>query len=457
MRVTTADLWEPRPGAVLRWEVTARGLGVPTALTINQQNHLHGAAAGADSVWLAAAFDVDGPIDREALLRTWQDFVRRHSSLHVEALAGPDGPRARRHDPDTLSWTLSHADATTTVEETRALLGAALREGCRPFGYPAFLPAAISRADRSTVVFAMDHLHCDAYSITVAVDDLSRLYAAHRRGASVELPAAQCYVTAVEQTGAAPARVADDDPRLRAWVDFAVRRGLELPSFPLDLGVPPGERAPQATVVRQLTGAEEVDRLGGRARDLGASTYAAVLAATGAAIADLGGPSRLDTLVPVSRRGDEASRRSVGWYTTTVPVTIETAGDADDGGLEDRAIAAAGEAVRAGVALSAVPIDQALGALPGPLLRPRGDVFMVSWVDYRHVPGAAQHRALDAHHISAPTMADDVQMWFARTPAGLAVRVRYPDTVTAHDLVDGLLDRLTLHVDGAGARQPVLA
>lgn len=434
MRVTTADLWEPAPGRLLRWDVTADDRGSPAALSLNQRNHLAGALAGAAPVWLAAAFDVHGPIDTAALGRALRTFAERHSSLQLEVTRGRSGPAAYRHRPASLDWSVAEVGETATVAETRAWLHRTLEEGCDPFGFPAYVPLAISRPDRSTIVLGMDHQHCDAYSMTVVVDELAELYAASCAGSDpVSLPPAACFVTAVEREQSDPVRVRHDDERLRGWHDFLRARSFELPTFPLPLGVAPGERRPQATVVRDLAAADEIGRISARARRLGISTYAAALAALATAVHDLGGPERLDLLVPVSTRADAAELRSVGWYTTTVPVSVV----AD---LSDRGLATAGAAVRAGVRLGAVPLDQVLASLPAPLVRTRADVFMVSWMDYRHLPGGSLARQRSAHHISAPTLADDLQVWLSRTDAGLAVRVRFPDTPEAHATVAALLD-----------------
>ncbi|MBO0843407.1 MAG: hypothetical protein J2O46_09495 [Nocardioides sp.] len=447
MRVTTADLWEPTPGTLLRWDISATGPGRPAELSLNQLNHLACALGGEDSVWLTATFDVDGPIEPVALSRTWRAFVERHSSLRLEAVDTADGPQARVHHPGTLRWSVAEVGHTPSVDATRTALAAALSERCQPFGYPAFLPAAISRPSRSTIVLGMDHLHCDAYSLTVAVDELSRLYESFRGSRTptdgVDLPETACFVSAVADSDDGPTRVAPDDDRLHGWQEFARRRGYEMPTFPLPLGLEPGERVAQATLVRDLVDAETMTQVSTRARSAGASTYAAVLAATASAVAGIGGPDRLDTMAPVSTRTDEASMRAIGWYTTTVPLTV--AADVSDLGLAE-----AGEAVRHGVRLAGVPLDQVMESLPEPIVRTRGDVFMVSWVDYRHLPGGADHLDLDAHHISAPTLADDVQIWFARTPAGLSMRVRYPDTSVAGVVIEAFTDALTLRLRRLG-------
>jgi len=423
---------------VLRWDVTASGAGQPAALSLNQRNHLAVAQAGEASVWLAAAFDVDGPIDVTALERAFQGLVARHSSLQIGVVADVhaadgSGLAARRYHPGDLRWLVREVAATTDEATTRETMAAALSEGCRPIGYAAFAPMAISRRDRSTVVLGMDHLHCDAFSTTVVVDELSSLYHAFRSGDHhPALADSGCFVGSIARDAEEPVRVWHDDERLREWHAFAREQDFTLPTFPLALGVGPGERVAQASFVGPLVDAAVTEALSAVARTTGASTYAVVLAALASAIRDLGGPERLATLAPVQTRTGEGARGSIGWYTTTVPITV--AADTSRTGL-----AAAGEAVRRGVRLGAVPLDQVMATLPEPLRPTRRDVFMVSWIDYRHLPGATEAVARNAHHISAATLADDVQLWISRTEAGLAVRVRHPDTETAHEVVGMLL------------------
>lgn len=471
MRVVSADLWEPAPGHVLTWDVLPGAAHVPVPMTYNQRNHLLGAATGEPSVWITAAFDVDGPVDADALEDAFRDLVAGHAGLSVEAVRLPAGEASAaggsagvglvRHEPAGLVWRRHDGPVTRTVEATREHLVAELGRRCAPFGFPAFLPAAISRPDRSTIVLGMDHLHTDAWSTTVVVDELAGFYAArtgHAGGRSV-VTRAERAERAVAGAGprattsppraaepdalpATPVPVGANDPRLATWHGFLRDRGWALPTFPLPLGVPDGERVPQSTVVRPLADAATAGAVAARARSAGASTSAAVLATLARAVADLGGPAVLDTLLPVHTRADAAARRAVGWHTTTVPLRIEVdpvraGGD----GVTDTALAATGKAVRAARELSAVPLEQVVESLPSPLRFPRVDIFQVSYLDYRRLPGHAESAGRRAHHVSAATRADDLQLWVSRTDDGIAVRARMPRTVTAVGTVDALLDR----------------
>ncbi|NPC96346.1 condensation domain-containing protein [Nocardioides sp. zg-DK7169] len=451
MRVTTADAWQPAPGAVHAWHVAPPGTGgTRVALSADQRNHLSAAAAGAPSVWLTAAFDVAGPIDLVALEGAFRDLVARHGTLQcvagVEAErdgSGGEAPVARRHDPATLTWRRRVAGTPTSAAATGTLLRGLLDAGCAPLAGSGLLPAAVSRPGRSTVLLGLDHLHADATSVAVVVEDLATLYSARRgRPGTGPLPPTGCFVEAC----AAPAPVVPpEDARLAAWHAFLGGLDHRLPTFPLPLGVAPGERVPQASVLVELLDAGDAAALDLRAASAGATTCAAVLAGFAGAVADCGGPGELPVLLPVSTRRTAAERRAVGWFTATVPLVL---GAGDDPG-------AAARDLRAARGLADVPLEQVLATLPAPLVRTRGDVFMVSWLDYRRLPGHDRARERAAHHVSAATLADDLQLWLSRTDDGIALRARVPGTATARATLDAVVAawRRRLRADGDAVRE----
>ena len=66
MHITFLDRFEARPGRILQWTPSeiSTGTTYPVPPTSNQQLHLAGSRG--DTTWLAATFDVPGPIDTEA-------------------------------------------------------------------------------------------------------------------------------------------------------------------------------------------------------------------------------------------------------------------------------------------------------------------------------------------------------------------------------------------------------
>ncbi|MGJ0119143.1 condensation domain-containing protein [Williamsia sp. MIQD14] len=447
MRVTTIDRFAPAPGTLVQWSLdTTASTAVASAIppSFNQAHHLAAAAAdpAGDSTWLAASFDVDGPVDLKAIERAFLALVTRHGTLHSGFVR--DGGRVIRHlhDPAALQVVAAPPRSLATTTAVRDALWHGLRRDCTPFGDPSCHLAAIDRPDRSTILCGFDHAHVDAYSMAIVVDDLARLYEGYRAepGAfdpRVLPPAASFVDYCADEAG-------DDQdfsshPGLDRWTAFFDRHDRRPPQFPLDLGVAPRARARQAVDVRGLLGPRETAAFAERCAEAGSSVYAGILAAMAHTVNDLGGGAEMPVLFPMHTRRSRRWENAVGWFTTNAPVTIAV-------DVDLRAtIARAGPAVREAVALGEVPLPRVLEAIGG--LRPgRTDIFMVSYVDYRRLPGAHAHDLVDAHHISTVTTADDAQFWISRTDGGLALRTRHPDTAVARATMAAFLDGVGRHV-----------
>lgn len=434
MHVTTGDLWAPAPGRVLSWEVSAGGTGRRIPLSFNQKNHLAAAAGGEPAVWLATAFEVDGPLDEAAAQEAFAALVARHGVLQTVPTSPTHGVRL---DRAAMQWSAGIERVTSDVEETRSLLTGLFHEGCRSAGFPGYVTAGVSRPDRSHLIIAMGHFYTDAFSLSVIVDDLAHLYDAARGRPVGELPPAACFVAAVRTDAEEPVRLRPDDERLLHWQGFLRRRGNVLPSFPLPLGLPPGERVAQETYVGPLADTETTEGLGGA----GHTTSAVVLAELPGAVGDLGGPAELDLLMPLHTRSGPQELRAVGWYTTTVPLTLRCD------------VQATGVALRGARRLRDVPLEQLLVSLPEPPAQARRDVFMASYLDYRRLPGHERARERHPEHISSSTLADDLQLWVSRTDAGLGLRVRHPATAEGREVVQALAEAWSARLRAAARRE----
>lgn len=439
VHVTTIDRYCPPAGELLTWTVdvsAARPEMSDVPPSFNQTVHL--ATAGDSSTWLAAAFTVRGRVDRAALGSAYRALIARHGTLRSSFSAGPAGIRRHAYDPDDLVLHLGSVVDTTADTVLRDRLRDTLDHACHPFGYPAFLFAAIDRDDASTIICGFDHSHVDAYSISIVIDDLHRLYDGYRWHGQLFDPTALAMSGSFVDFCAAESQappVALSDPRMRRWLRFFDDRDGTLPTFPLDLGVEPGATAPQATEVRALLGRRETEQFAELCRRSGASVFGGTLAAMADAVRRCGGGPELPLLFPMHTRREERWRNAVGWFTTNAPLRVVGTGDL----LET--IRRTGPELRRAVTLGEVPVPQVIEAMGG-LRRTRSDIFMVSYVDYRLLPGADRHRTIDAHHISNATTADDAQFWISRTDDGLALRARHPDTLTAHRTIRRFTDEL---------------
>lgn len=263
--------------------------------------------------------------------------------------------------------------------------------------------------------------------MAVAAEEISDLYRARCDYEAIELDAVGSFVDYCAAESETPV-VEVTDPRIIAWSEFVSTCGGSTPGFPFDLGVTAGGSAPQATTIHPLATEDVTLAFEQHCRAHGAGMFAAVAAAMATASADIGGPADLPLLFPLHTRRAPEYARAVGWFTTNAPMTVNVGETFPD------TLASAHASFRTALPLGTVPIPRVLEALGANFTRNRTDVFMVSYVDYRTLPGAEVDR--NAHHISNVTTADDAQFWVSRTHAGLSLRSRFPDTAQARAVIE---------------------
>lgn len=448
MQVTTIDHYLPVAGEFIEWEVdasAARSMQSPILPSFNQSIHLD--AAETSHTWLAGTFELPGRIDREALGRAFHDLIARHGTLHSSFVRGPAGIERHCLDPGALRVSARSVSRTTDSAEMRDILRERLDIGCHPFGFPAYLLGAIDRDDRSTVVCGFDHAHVDAYSISIVIDDLHRLYTAHRDryGAPLrDLPMCGNFIDYCHDEQQATA-VSISDYRMRDWLRFFDAVDGELPAFPLDLGVAPGERAPQRTSIQPLLDDASATLFQQFCRRNGTTVFGGVLSAMADAVRRLGGGPELATIFPMHTRREDKWLNAVGWFTTNAPVRVVSTGDLATTARRT------GPVLRRSIRLGEIPVPQVIANVGG-FRQVRSDIFMVSYIDYRTLPGARLHESIAAHHISNASTADDAQFWISRTDRGLALRTRYPDTPVARATITAFLDDVRASLSDAAGR-----
>ncbi|MGA9871515.1 MAG: condensation domain-containing protein [Rhodococcus sp. (in: high G+C Gram-positive bacteria)] len=441
MQVTSITEFATAPGTYLEWPVDlGDGTFSNVPPSFNQSFHLSSAlcATGTDgaAVWIAVAFDVSGSVDIDAMTWSIAALVERHAALRSSFRARGSAIERLVHDGAHISVSHPRAHILGAADDVSSHLRARFDEMCRPTRSPSYCFAAIDRVDRSTVVCGFDHAHVDAVSMTVVADELTALYDARKAGRPVDadIGAVGSFVEFCAEEAQTP-EVPSTDPRIRSWAQFVAGSGGSTPTFPFDLGVPSDGDAPQATTIEPLMSAVAADCFERRCRSVGAGMFAGMTAGMAQTVAEIGGPSTLPMLFPLHTRRDARWATAIGWFTTNAPMVVDVGADFD------ATLASAHSSFRAALPLGTVPIPRVLGALGNAFTRTRHDVFMISYIDYRALPGAHATKR-SAHHISNVTTADDAQFWVSRTADGLALRSRFPDTPTAHAVMARFVSRL---------------
>ncbi|MGL6236706.1 MAG: condensation domain-containing protein [Segniliparus sp.] len=445
MLVTTIDLVELEPGGYLQWQSPPPPPGLLSDIppSVNQNFHLSHALKDSEETetcsggWLAATFDVPGPILVDALTESFTALMRRHESLRC-SFEKTDGKIVRRVYPDhDVAFVAPGAPVLVrSAEDAQAALRHSLSSACDPTRFPAVLFAALDRPETSTVVCGFDHSAVDMLSLALIVRELRDDYSARVAGrATPELaPVGSFLEYCAYETGQHPP--SQTRLGLEIWREFLASQGGVFPGFPLDLGVSPGEVAAQRTAVFQLLDSAEADAFEAICESHEGKIFSGELTALATAVRELGGPDQIATLTPISTRIRPEWAEAVGWFVTNIPLVFGCGADFADGTRQNRA------SFRAALPAAKVPIGQVISGQAGPFSFARKDVSMVSHIDYRRVFGPKPDLALRATHISNATVADDAQFWFSRTGEGLWLRVRHPDTAIASATIGQLRERL---------------
>ncbi|NLE82812.1 MAG: condensation protein [Rhodococcus sp.] len=452
MHVTSIDRYMLEPGEITEWTVsTGPGSVEKSAVPPSYNQHFHLETARTHgvgrSVWMAAAFDLPGKLDRDALSRALEYFVRRHDTLQTGFEVVDDRLHRFDLDPSDIAFVASDPVHTTSAEEVREHLRHRFTTVCDPLTFPAYVFATIERDSHYTVVSAFDHTLVDGYSLVIALGELRQIYERLMGNTELgttteaeiteELGDPGSFLRYCELESVAP--VTDiDDPRVREWARFYGRNGGTAPSFPVDLGVEPGKPAPQGADVRALADDALTNRFEEICLDSGGSLFTGLLTAMGLAVHSITGTTRMPLQFPLHTRQDPQWANALGWLTTSAPLTVEITPDGDF----QSSLAHTHASFRKALTLKGVSMAQVREALGDKYHRSRTDVFMVSYIDYRRLPGTDDHDELNAHHISNVTVADDAQFWISRTNKGLALRSRFPETPTARHSVSLFLETL---------------
>ncbi|MGW6249301.1 condensation domain-containing protein [Streptomyces roseolus] len=450
MLMTFLDDYEPRPGTLVELrvpdEVIARARHAPVhpvPPSPVQENHLlrrlaNIAAGRPQAPWVGLAFEVQGAADTEALAAALKKWVLRHDTVLTwfSAERSADGGEAAgtslvRHmvdasDVDIRPVTIGAYDSTDALRDH---LRAQFQGSTDPLRWPPFTAGVVLRESSSTVYFAIDHAHSDAYSVVLVFHELRTLYQAEVDGIEASLPAAGSYIEAGAEERERAAAIQADAPEVQSWITFLLSGPM--PSFPLDLGVPPGESRPSRAFELDLLTGAEADAFAKACREHGAGFSAGVMAVLGFLHRELGGRAEYRGLSVVHTRNDSRWHTAQGWFITLVPVTFPLV---EEGRRLTRAelLDVAGAAFRSACKLARVSPLRVAELAGIPLQGDDSSVLpIVSYIDGRPVPGSRDWDAAECNGLADSSPSDEVLMWVNRRWDRTYVKVTYPDTPEA--------------------------
>lgn len=413
-----------------------------------QADHLRGYAelkrrGGRHRAWTGVATEIDGPLDRAALCRALTRLVATHEGLRTWFDVTGEEPVRHLVPASAVEHVIARETVIPADEAWHAGLRAHLLERfdaeCRPDTWPGFSLAVVERAQSFAVVWGCDHAFTDGASQIMLASELSDTYAAEaaRPGGPEQVPdalpgpdeAGGFGEYAAAERGRA-ATFGATSPEVADWVRLVTDNGGRLPSFPLDLGLGPGETDPVRITTIPLLDAAGVARLEHRCRAAGVRLAAGLFAAIGATEHVLAERDRYAGVTVLSTRGTGPYGRSQGWFCAFAPIAFDVAAH----GRVDDLLRAAHDALARGKQVAGMPVHVALAEMirsgvmdPGAVGSPQ----LVSYIDLRWFPGAGRPAHERGLHFTGSGRTANASMWVNRDQERLYAVVQGPDNPVA--------------------------
>lgn len=422
--------------------------------TFDHEMHLRRSAEyQAGNSWLGAVFEIDRPFDGAAFETALYLWTAHHEVLRsTVSLKYFPGDRAVGCRPDGITRRYTHPAGAIGIHGrvTGAMTGDAITAHLTstfdaelsPLTWPHHRAVTITDLDpdfggqeRFVAVLAADHCVVDAYSLLVAIGELRAFYLAEVDGTQPRSSCAGSHLDYGIHDRKAGAELTPVHPAVTHWRTFLAASGWRFPDSGLTSAQPvtshdaPGSCGGSEFVLSARE-ADEVNRI---CREAGHSMQTTVFTALALAHRAVTGEPRMRAAMPMHTRFEPRYVDAIGWFVGLGPL------DVDVRAAESfrRAMDLTTGAIGAAKAVSRYPYPR-IAQLTGCEAIPE---FVISYLDVRYVPGAADWARLKAQTLRGRTESDrEVYLWVARTPDGITVSTRHPGTAAAAAAVRDFVD-----------------
>ncbi|SDY32320.1 amino acid adenylation domain-containing protein, partial [Myxococcus xanthus] len=327
---------------------------------------------------LPAALRLTGPLDVEALRRTFLEVVRRHEAVRTTFVTREGQPAQRIH-PAPAEWPLPEEDlrGLEPIARDAAVQARMAEEAHRAFDLEKgpLLRTVLLRtgADAHVLLLCMHHIVSDGWSMGVLVREVAALYEALSQGHEAALPA----LSVQYADYAAWQRRVLEGPALAPQLDWWRSRLEGAPTLEL-----PTDHARPA--VRTLRGATHaftmppslvagLERVG---QEQGATLFMVLMAGWQALLARYSGQTDFCVGTPLAHRTRPELEGLIGFFVNTLALRANVDGDP----RFDDLVARVREESLAAFANQDVPFDRLVEALGGQRDLSRTPLFQAAFV-----------------------------------------------------------------------------
>jgi mycolipenoyl-CoA---2-(long-chain-fatty acyl)-trehalose mycolipenoyltransferase / long-chain-acyl-CoA---trehalose acyltransferase len=434
------DEWVDAPGELISWSPSPATMkkvdDAPVSevpASYQQAQHLRAyrehAARGTEMARLTIpAWNIPGRCDIRAMTYVINAYLRRHDTYRSWFEFADDDRVVRRtlQNPQDIKFVATKQGEKTAAEWREHILAtpAPLQWDCFRFGL-------IQRADHFTFYMSVDHLHVDAMFMGLAFVEIHMMYdAVVGGGVPIRLPEAGSYDDYCVRQRRFTSALTVDSPQVKKWITFARANNGTLPRFPLPLGDPAVPCEGDLLTVALMDEAQS-NRFESACTDAGARFVGGVFAAVALAEHQLTDADTYCVITPTSTRSTQAEMMTTGWFTGTVPITVDVAPTSFA-----HTVRAAQASFDSGLELAHVPFDRVLElAAERGLRKPDPGVPMISYLDATLAPLSpaviSEWNGLNGKIYSEVGAAHQVGMWFNRFGNGTSVTLAFPNNPIA--------------------------
>ncbi|MGL6236704.1 MAG: condensation domain-containing protein [Segniliparus sp.] len=431
------------PGRVTHWmahsEAPLQEWQLDTrAVSFVHETHLRDytlASTGSRESWIGTALEFEGELDHEALRRTLKIWADRHEVLRSQVelidLVKPKTSSLIRRTlpPGAVDFVQVDAGDLGSATAVHRELSHQFDTIASPSRWPGYVFSTIERDDGTfTVLFVADHSLLDGYSIYLLGNELVQLY----RQILVEAPDfvpppatdKDSYVDFSTEERVTAQAVEAEHPAVRAWE--AVFKDGGSVTFPLSLNDirPHCGRVAQRGYMSWLLDSQLSEDFAIACKTAGGNYQAGLIAALALSTKLTSDRETFSAVMPFHTRNNPRWAESLGWFVGIAPMVV----DLREPSSFSEAIPLAQQTQQTGRLVASVPYARVCE-----LLQPTAkNSFLVSFINGATIPGGDQWEEWKLRGLRSKNYSDEeVALFFNRSPSGLVLCGRYPNTETA--------------------------
>jgi amino acid adenylation domain-containing protein len=404
-------------------------------------------------------FDLDGPLDADALRAAFETFARRHDALSMAFRDDGVSPRQVRDAIVPIEFALVDAEAGEVVKVAR---GAIDEQAVTPFdlGDGPLLRVRLLRHGpaRHTLIVAAHHIVWDGWSTAIMIREVGALYRARVLGLDAALPELRIGYADIALWEQSQTRAGHFKPQLDYWCR-QLASPLPVLALPVEGEVPQGDGPIGGERVDFMIDADVAHRFRDMCQAHGATVFMGYLAVWKLLLQWWCRQQDIIVGVPAGHRGYPQLADTVGFLVNSLAIRTRISGDAT---FSDLLASVRMNALDA-YANQDVPFDQVVEAVRP--MRRTGESAPVyrSWFVLHDVPlpdwGLPDVRAelleahflLSVHDIKLSLVAKDIGM-----EGGLDFRTGLFRRATIERLAQCLTELVKVLANAPGERLPAI-